>query len=585
MLRHVQEQHSGFSYKCNICHKVLSRAQVHGTCPGRYRDTKLFHRETGARGWLAKQLFQQYKDNKLPQQWEELFKAPPPPPRPISPLPRTPPSTPPPTGRNCIVMTAIGSGRKRKAPTPEVQPKKKPSFTLEEQEQEWADIQLFDPNEEQFGEEFASRTKNVWFPPPTKTLTSSSSSSSSSESEKEQAKAVKSRVVVLKSSDAKKPKVAVKTTNKCTQPNKIKEQTPKTSKTAEDQVNLSNGKGKTNKTSKSSETKKIETKTQNPQTSANPKVAEKQETKKNLQSSKNSKDSEKQGNVNSYKEKSNPVANSHDNKKTEAKIQKLPASKEAKPENTSRGKRNKVSEPNEHETIIQNPKSSEKSKGTTDVTSISEAQTQSPKNDPTQDETATAVANLQVCLDMETRIDNHSGDERTESTNNPIMSNGEESVFRQLVNDAINSEHTEDTILNNPDSGTTLNDKINHFYTTFDFLQRIQESKVILNIGGQLFVTSELTLRVVPNSLFGLMFAEGCPLRPSNRMFRFDRDPSHFRIIPMYLRNGAQLDIELLPYERRYLLELLTEARFYSLEGLVSLIRERLRRTTGCDKY
>ena len=90
---------------------------------------------------------------------------------------------------------------------------------------------------------------------------------------------------------------------------------------------------------------------------------------------------------------------------------------------------------------------------------------------------------------------------------------------------------------------------------------------------------------MLPNSIFGLIFAEGCPLRPSNRMFRFDRNPSHFRIILMYLMNGAQLDIELLPYERRYLSELLTEARFYCLEGLVSLIRERLRRTTGGDKY
>ena len=119
MLRHVHVEHSGFSYKCNICHKVLSRAQVHGTCPGRYRDTGLFHGETGARGWLGKQLFQQYKDNKSHQQWEERFKAPTP--RPISPLPRTPPSTPPPTGRNCIVMTAIDS---RKASTPEVQPRR-----------------------------------------------------------------------------------------------------------------------------------------------------------------------------------------------------------------------------------------------------------------------------------------------------------------------------------------------------------------------------------------------------------------------------------------------------------------------------
>ena len=64
-------------------------------------------------------------DNKLHQQWEERFKAPHPPPRPISPLPRTPPSTPPPTGRNCIVMTAIDAGRKRKAPAPEVQPKRR----------------------------------------------------------------------------------------------------------------------------------------------------------------------------------------------------------------------------------------------------------------------------------------------------------------------------------------------------------------------------------------------------------------------------------------------------------------------------
>ena len=122
MLRHVQEQHSGFSYKCLICHKVLSRAQVHGQCQGRYRDTEIFYVETGARGWLAKQLFQQYKDNKLNDQWEELFKAPPPPPRRISPLPRTPPSTPPPTDRILTVMTVIDSGRKRKAPTPDVLP-------------------------------------------------------------------------------------------------------------------------------------------------------------------------------------------------------------------------------------------------------------------------------------------------------------------------------------------------------------------------------------------------------------------------------------------------------------------------------
>ena len=181
---------------------------MHGQCPGRYWDTEIFHRETGARGWLANQLFQQYKDNKLNDQWEELFKAPPPPSRRISPLPRTPASTPPPTDRNLTVMTVIDSSRKQKAPTPNVPPKKKFSFTLDDQE--WTDIQLFDPNDEQFGENgLTARTKNVRFPPPTRTLTSSSSSS---ESEREPDKGVKSRVVVLKrrSSDGAKSDLATK---------------------------------------------------------------------------------------------------------------------------------------------------------------------------------------------------------------------------------------------------------------------------------------------------------------------------------------------------------------------------------------
>ena len=216
-----------------------------------------------------------------------------------------------------------------------------------------------------------------------------------------------------------------------------------------------------------------------------------------------------------------------------------------------------------------------------------------------QDETSQAVAVIRACMSDERASISAASEERVQFDQPmrvPQAVNGssaqhEESEFYHLVKDAIMSKHSEDTILTNPIltnpniPGNDLSDKINHYYSTFNLLQRIQESKVILNIGGQLFVTFELTLRIVPNSLFGLMFANGSPLRPSNRMFRFDRDPSHFRIILMYLRNGAQLDLELLPYEKRYLLELLNEARFSCLEGLVSLIRERLRRTTVCYKY
>ena len=599
MLRHVQEQHSGFFYKCLICHKVLSRAQVHGQCPGRYRDTEIFHRETGARGWLAKQLFQQYKDNKLNDQWEELFKAPPPPPRRISPLPRTPPSTPPPTDRNLTVMTVIDSGRKRKAPTPDVPPKKKSSFTLDDQE--WTDIQLFDPNDEQFGEnDLTARTKNVWFPPPTRTLTSSSSSS---ESEREPDKGVKSRVVVDKkrSSDGAESDLATKSP--------VKNQKDKPS-----------GKGKSIKTCKPSETKKLETKTQTPQASKNSKDSGKanQENmsngkEKSIKKPKPSKTDKtdqtkksenpekiKSGKTDkSIKEAKNQVQGLKIDNKQSNQIQNskiIPTSEEAQVKVKFQADKT-VEVPKETMSVNRETKTNEP-KQTEVANDANESQDIDKNDNREQDETAQAVAVLQACLNQEVTNDNHddAGIDRFDTEDHPIiiptMNNehpvvqDEESEFQQLVTDAIRTGHKEEIILNNPNNpGTQLSDKINHYYTTFDFLQKIQESKIVLNIGGQLFITSELTLRVVPNSIFGLMFAQGCPLRPSNRMFRFDRDPSHFRIILMYLRNGAQLDIELLPYERRYLLELLTEARFYCLEGLVSLIRERLRRTTGCDKY
>ena len=67
---------------------------------------------------------------------------------------------------------------------------------------------------------------------------------------------------------------------------------------------------------------------------------------------------------------------------------------------------------------------------------------------------------------------------------NPVVQD-EACEFQQLVTDAVRTGHKEETILNNPNNpGTQLSDKINHYYTTFDFLQKIQESKIVLNIGG-----------------------------------------------------------------------------------------------------
>ena len=125
---------------------------------------------------------------------------------------------------------------------------------------------------------------------------------------------------------------------------------------------------------------------------------------------------------------------------------------------------------------------------------------------------------------------------------------------------------------------------------TYKKLQQTQEERVVLNIGGQCFQTSRVTLRADPTSLFGVMLRECCPLRPSSMSGRstyfFDCDPAHFRLILNYLRNGAMLDASTLPRERRYFMELLTEVRFYRLSGLEDIVQARLRQVTGKnEKY
>lgn len=47
------------------------------------------------------------------------------------------------------------------------------------------------------------------------------------------------------------------------------------------------------------------------------------------------------------------------------------------------------------------------------------------------------------------------------------------------------------------------------------------------------------------------------------------------------LRNGAHIDAEVLPDDRRSLLELLTEARFYMCQRLQEIICKKLEKVTG----
>ena len=116
---------------------------------------------------------------------------------------------------------------------------------------------------------------------------------------------------------------------------------------------------------------------------------------------------------------------------------------------------------------------------------------------------------------------------------------------------------------------------------SLQYFQNVQEERVILSIGIQEFNTSRVTLRADPNSVLAFMLRKDSPMRPCGNTYYFNRDPSHFRFILNYLRNGAHLEAMTLPHEKRYLMELLAEARFHLLE----IILERLCQVTKSNEF
>ena len=115
--------------------------------------------------------------------------------------------------------------------------------------------------------------------------------------------------------------------------------------------------------------------------------------------------------------------------------------------------------------------------------------------------------------------------------------------------------------------------------STFGQLQKVQEGRVVLNICGQCFYTSMVTLGADPNSILGLLSVRDCPMRPHRNCYYFDRNPA-LKFILNYLHNGAHLEKLTLPHEKRFLLELLRKARFFHVQGLVKIILDRLEQVT-----
>jgi hypothetical protein len=111
-----------------------------------------------------------------------------------------------------------------------------------------------------------------------------------------------------------------------------------------------------------------------------------------------------------------------------------------------------------------------------------------------------------------------------------------------------------------------LNDAINRAPQTLGPLKvnksEINEAPVIVNVGGIRFSTSRKTLSRLPAHLQNLIPSA------SNREAFFDRDPTHFRLILNFLRDGSCS----LPFRNSQALqEISTEARFF---GLLDLEKE-----------
>ena len=95
-------------------------------------------------------------------------------------------------------------------------------------------------------------------------------------------------------------------------------------------------------------------------------------------------------------------------------------------------------------------------------------------------------------------------------------------------------------------------------------------STIKLNVGGQYFTTSLQTLTKDTGSMLHAMFSGRFDTKPAEDGYYFiDRDGTNFRYILNYLRTGRLL----LPEDKLVREELLEEAEFYQIRGIVDELR------------
>lgn len=116
---------------------------------------------------------------------------------------------------------------------------------------------------------------------------------------------------------------------------------------------------------------------------------------------------------------------------------------------------------------------------------------------------------------------------------------------------------------------------------TLEKIHRIQETKIKLDIGGQIHTTSIQTLRRDPDSMLAAMFSGRHELsQEQDGSYFIDRDGTFFRYILNFLRDGT-LDSGTLPNNVPALREILREAKYYQLQEMVKYLEEMIGRATS----
>lgn len=102
----------------------------------------------------------------------------------------------------------------------------------------------------------------------------------------------------------------------------------------------------------------------------------------------------------------------------------------------------------------------------------------------------------------------------------------------------------------------------------------MSQEKVHLNVGGTQYTTTISTLTRETNSMLGRMFsAKWQSGEVQSEPYFIDADGTHFRYVLNYLRRGESV---FLPNNPDLLDELLVEANYFHLDGLVHLITDKL---------